>query len=259
LRSRAYGFSRNAEFRVFNDSVQDEQGIEHDAWNEWLDSRTFVLYGGRNGQGLCRFKIDHDLDIGFVDQIVGQKGLFLGDSLPIDKGMYDASQGTEFVILQDDKLIDGTFAVRSDKFYATIGSNGAINYGALDLAGLGVFRINAHLDFEQIFSPKQTAEETYVHQGWLELLVGRNNASDIEYVTSLALLSGYLSRVADHGFFQQDETAHEKKKGMGFFVETRVSSYRARPFSLGRVQDHSDAIPRYMNFTYKGHLLKDVV
>jgi|GEM_PF-4011858 len=257
LRSRAYGFCKNVEFRVFNDSAPDEQGIEHDVWNEWLDSRTFVLYGGRDPRGLCRFKIDHDFDIGFVDQIVAQKGLFFGESLPIDEKMYAESQGKEFVILPESDSIDGTFAIRSERYDKIIEKFGAVIYGVVDITNLGAFRINSHLDFKEIFDPRPSEETKYVHEGWLELMARGNNSSDVEYMTALLIMSGYLSRLGDHGFFQQDKETHEKKKGMGFFVETRVSRYKARPFSLGGVQDHSDAIPRYMNFTYKGHLLKD--
>lgn len=155
---------------------------------ERLFSKTFVLYGIPEDYSHTCFKIDHnfptELLTGKIDQ---RSGL---DELP--QGVtYQESQGSEFVVLGFDHKtgswqLPNLYGIRMDKYERMKEQvkAGLTVETVEQLVTAGGFRILGNEPLEE--------EEFVNHDGWLELAVGRNNATTADYERAKTLLSYYF-------------------------------------------------------------------
>lgn len=101
------------------------RGKVKNVWRAEFETSTVQLYGGRNKDGFYTFKIDHALSLDSLANDTSVKYTDAGIVLFNDRMVYDASEGTEFIILPDLKInIDGNYydhwayAIRADKYPA---------------------------------------------------------------------------------------------------------------------------------------------
>ena len=281
--SRTYSLSQNMQARVENTLLPvDGKDASCNIWDSWLDSRTFILYGGKNETGRFRFKVDNEFDLSYMlrdynlsyDAGIHPKDMkiFFKDSFPLTQEQYQESGGTEFVILTAEDIGDpGKYAIRADK-YAAFSQGMHDRQTDMDF---GAFKINQPLARSDILYLPDTGismsgpqiGDTKCHEGWMELAVGMNSAPKSRYDLANRLISAYLGRVEQVSKEMEHRDHPERptrpylrdaqNKMMGFYVETGVYGYRARTASLASRADNSDMILRHMNPCYKGHFLFD--
>ncbi|MFH1316791.1 MAG: hypothetical protein ABII01_04690 [Candidatus Woesearchaeota archaeon] len=215
----AYSFRQNMDARVDSPVLHDGT----DLWKTWLDSRTMCLYGGVNEDDRHCFKVDHGFDLsGIIDASINSDG-----SISVDKQVYLQSQGREFIIIgkSDVKGAEADYAIRVDKYLSVKGQLSEINMEDLEKAG--AFKIGISL------SPYEIA----IHDGWLELAVGKNTASDSDYREAAQFLKDkYVPEAQKNDCFPDGV-------GMAFCVKTDVEGYKVRPWFVISSIDRS-----YANF-----------
>jgi hypothetical protein len=212
LGDSAYSMRQNLEARL------DDQGL----FSTWLDSKTIQLYGGVNEDNRHRFKIDHAFDLSaIINEDISSDG-----SIKINQGNYLQSQGTEFIIISKSELkeAEADYAIRADNCQSIREQLNNGNYKLQDLEKAGGFKINVHL----------TPGEAKSHNGWKELAAGKNKASSEDYASASELLCKYIGEA-------KKEKCFPDGIGMGFFVETSVKSYKARPWYVFYSGNRSDA------------------
>ena len=230
----AYSMKQNLSARVKTPFLADGT----DLWDTWLDSKTFNLCGGVNQDDRYRFKIDHDFDL---SRIISAK-INSDGSISTDENIYNKSKGTEFIIIsrRDVEGAEADYAIRADK-YKNIQeqlNKGEYRINELKKAGAGGFKINEWLKPDKIPT----------HDGWIELAVGKNNASKKDYENASKFLKDkYVPLAEKRGCFS-DGT------GMGFFVRTDVKDCNVRPWYVDDSNDGSDADFRN-DFDYFGRFL----
>lgn len=204
----AYSIRQNMSARVETSTLEDSTNI----WSTWLDSRTMNLYGGVNDDNRHRFKIDHDFDLSrVINADVASDG-----SISLEESDYMQSQGTEFIIIAkaDINGANADYAIMADKYQGIRNQLSKGNYKADDLEKAGGFKISTRLTQKEV-----------ENDGWLELSVGKNNASKEEYQAAYEFLKTYISKAQDNSCFLYG-------KGMGFFVRTDVIGYNVRPWCV---------------------------
>ena len=209
LENKAYSLRQNMQARVDTPVLENETNL----WNTWLDSKTMNLYGGLNEDKRRRFKIDHDFDLSMiVDSDINSDG-----SIITAGETYMTSKGTEFIVIgrSDLKGADNDYAIRADKYESIREQLGKGDYKVSDLEEAGGFRINDSL----------TKEEVLRSDGWKELAVGKNNASEKEYEEASTFLEEYVSKAEDNNCF--------RSRGMGFYVGKEVDWFKVRPWYVG--------------------------
>jgi hypothetical protein len=222
LLDKAYSMSDNFKARVDTPILPDGTNL----WTTWLDSKTMQLYGGVNEDSRQRFKIDHSFGLTeLVNASISSDG-----SIATDEKTYSQSQGTEFVVIPKSELkgAKADYAIRSDKYQSIREQLNKGNFKVEELEKAGAFKINVQL----------TAEEAKTHDGWLELAVGKNKASNDEYAQASTLLNRYVPNSKGNNCFP-DGT------GMGFFVETGVKNYKARSWIVCSSDGGSSACLRF--------------
>ncbi|MFH1054083.1 MAG: hypothetical protein V1740_06715 [Candidatus Woesearchaeota archaeon] len=213
----AYFFRQNMNTRVDSPILHDGT----DLWKTWLDSRTMCLYGGVNEDDRHCFKVDHGFDLSsIIDASVNPDGSF-----SVDEEVYLQSQGREFIIIgkSDVKDAEADYAIRVDKYQSVKGQLSEIN--RKDLEKAGAFKIGVRL------SPDEIA----IHDGWLELAVGKNNATEQDYKESFQFLKDkYVPEAQKNNCFPDGV-------GMAFFVRTDVEDYKVRPWFVFNSNNRSYA------------------
>ncbi len=196
-------FRQNLEARVSGPPVVDGVNI----WQTNLNSRTTMLegdnYHGYNTieiDGYRAFKVDHDFDLSLITGT-----MFADGGLEISAPQYHSSQGTEFVIIKKEDLqgADCDYAIRRDKYNAFRSANATRNYELEPFVKVGGFKINRDL----------TIEEAKSSDGWLELCVGKNKASEADYAEAKCFLGNYADKAIANNCFSDD-------LGMSFCVNT---------------------------------------
>lgn len=234
LGKSAYSMGKNMLARVRTPVLADDANL----WNIRLDSITQNHYGSLNKDNRPRFKIDHEPDLGLiVNAAVNPDG-----SISTSQQAYEQSSATEFVIILWSDLNGATadYAIRADKYEAAREQIGKGRRKAEDLEKVGGFKINQWLKPEEVirYGAKNADDLTlrgikYVHEGWLELAVGKCNATKKEYLEAAKLLAKYAAKAQEEGCFI-DGTG-----GMGFFVNTDLRGYKVRLRFLGESGDLS--------------------
>jgi len=243
---------QNLEARAKTPTLADGTNI----WEIPLDSRTMLLEGGFNEDGLPRFKIDHDFDIGaIVDAQISQDG-----SVSIDEATYLNSKGAEFIVIENERIRSGAYFVIRAMVPTQIGNvmaylleledslsdvfNKATNYviqardyplvrtplrkgkrisrGELEEAG--------GFKMDRLLKPKEVrnGRNDKVHKGWLALAIGENSPPQEDYSKALSLVADYLSEAKKQGCFF---CPHGYNVGMGF-LDGIPSSDKAWPLCI---------------------------
>ena len=239
--NNAYTLSHNLQARLNTPVLQDNINL----WRMWLDSRTMQLYGGVNEDNRYRFKIDHSFDL---SAIVNANINYLDGSVIINQTTYSQSQGTEFIIISSKDLngANKDYAMKTDK-YGIIRS--ALNksrqsrhkYDLTALIRVGGFAINSDLDTEEIISTEEEiGKVTRVHDGWLELAVGKNNAKEEDYSKAEDLLKRYVTEARKNECFVMGI-------GMRFFVGNYLKDYKVNSWCIEGSLGMSDASVRYLS------------
>lgn len=226
LKDKACSMKQNMLTRVKTPVLEDGTSL----WKKYLDSKDVNFYGSTNDDNKYRFKIYHGFDL---TKIVNAK--LVDGAVPSEKKDYMASKGTEFIIL------DGNHAIRADKYEGIKKKLNQEDY-SLDSLEDGIFKINTSSNPDEIikYDKSRNIEDLtlddieYVHGGWLEHAVGKNNASQEEYLEAAKLLAKYVIKA-------QEKDCFEEEIGMGFFVETDVDDYKLRPWYVGDSDDRSVA------------------
>lgn len=226
LGNLAYSMGQNMLARV-------ETPVLHDDINllaTMLDSKTLNHYGGVNEDNRNRFKVDHEFDLGaIVNAAVNSDG-----SIPTSQQAYEQSPATEFVIITQSDLKDANadYAIRANKYEAVKGQIGKGRYKAKDLEKAGGFKINQSSKPEEVIRHKAknvdelTLEDIkYVHDGWLELAVGKSNATQEEYLEAAKLLAKYVAKA-------QEQRRFRYSTDMGFFISIGVNDYEVQPWRV---------------------------
>jgi len=236
LGTDTYSFAQNLKTKVKTPVLEDGTNL----WGTWLDSKTMQLYGGKSQEYDNRhvFKIDHDFDLSvIINSSINSNG-----SISIDETRYTPSQGKEFVIISESDLkgAEADYAV-SAKDYESIKEQLARGeFKAEDLEKAGGFKINEWL----------APEEVSTHAGWLELAVGKNNATEQDYAeASRFLKEDYVPKAESERCFRGDG------KGLGFFVVTDEEDYAVRPWFVNNSDVRSYASGRG-DFYYLGGFLR---
>lgn len=180
-----------------------------DLWKTDLDSKTTILYGEKNEEGRNVFKIDNEFNLDLVTgKKIDDEGL-----VSIDRSAYLGSSGTEFVIIKKGELNEAKvdYAIRADKYQSIKERLARGECKLCDLVNAGGFKVNAWLRPSEIYADEEGAKA--LHDGWLELFVGKNNASAEEYKSAARLMKDYVLKAKEHACFQLG-------RGMGFWVDT---------------------------------------
>ncbi len=224
-KNTAYTLSQDLQARLDTPVLQDGTNL----WQTFLDSRTMQLYGGVNDDQRHRFKIDHSFDLStIVNADINADG-----SVTIEPTKYSQSRGTEFVIISREELngADKNYAIRADKYNAI---KSALNnsrqtkkkYDLTALMQAGGFVVNSDLTHEEVITTEdKTGKVTRVHDGWIELAVGKNNALAEDYSKAVDLLKRYVPEAQKNGCFKEGV-------GMGWYVETGSNGYKARSWCV---------------------------
>lgn len=215
-----------------------EDGV--DLWKTYIDSKDVNFYGSNGNDGRSRFKMDHEFDLTKIINANLSNG-----AVPSNSKDYSASTATEFIILDDNH------AVRADKYATIVGKLDQDDYSIADLQD-GIFKINANLSSGQVIKydkSKKVEDLTwddieYVHDGWIEHAVGKNNASKDEYLETAKLLANYVLEAEKRDCFD----------GMGFYVNTG-EDFVVRPWFIYNSDLDSDAFGR-ISFNFNGHFLR---
>ncbi|MCK4784032.1 MAG: hypothetical protein KAV87_09795, partial [Desulfobacteraceae bacterium] len=233
LVDEAYSMRQNLDAIVETPVLED--GTE--LFSTFLDSKTMNLYGDVKQDSRHRFKIDHAFDL---SKIINA-GVNSDGSISIDEHTYKQSQGTEFIIISG-KDIKGTtteYAIRTDKYEKIREQLNKGRYEAKEIEKAGGFKINESLKPEEIST----------HDGWKELAVGKNNASEQDYEKASKFLEyEYLPKAQQNQCFP-DGT------GMNFLINAKENNYRVRSWYVRDSRDCSDADDRY-DFDSSGHFLR---
>ena len=211
-----------------------------DLWKKVLDSQDIIFYGGKNKEGLYRFKVDHGFNI---ENIVNAE--LVGGAVPSDSDDYSASTGTEFVIIGKSgiKGDNKDYAIRADK-YESIKEK--LNQGNYKINALedGIFIINKNLIPNKLIKYKKSKkiedltwdDIQYVNDGWLEHAVGRNGASEDECLEAAKLLARYVLEAKEKDCF-----GGTRFEGMRFNVNTAEDGFVARHWYLDSSANRSNA------------------
>jgi hypothetical protein len=241
-----YSVRQNLRARVETPVLEDGTDIRT---GTWLDSKTLILYGSVNRDKRHRFKIDHAFDLSkIVNSAVNSDG-----SVSIDEETYTKSQGTEFIIIDkaDVKGAEVDYAIRADKYNNIREQLNKGGYNAEDLEKAGGFKIKVGL----------TPDEIPTHDGWRELAVGKNNASEEDYIeASQFLKEKYLPQVKkETSKFLKERHRSSDGTHMAFFVspyEKRCEEgYKVRPWEVHFSDLGSNAYIKY-DFATFGRFLK---
>ncbi len=240
LTDKACSMKKNMLTRVKTPVLEDGTSL----WKKYLDSKDVNFYGSTNDDNKYRFKVDHGFDL---TKIVNAK--LVDGAVPSEKKDYMASKGTEFIILDDNH------AIRADKYGGIKKKLNRENY-SLDSLEDGIFKINTNLNPDEIikYDKSRNIEDLtlddieYVHDGWLEHAVGKNNAPQEEYLEAAKLLAKYVIKA-------QEEDCFKEGTGTGFFVENDVDDYKLRPWYVFSSGGRSVASGRY-GFSLSGRFLR---
>ncbi len=195
--------------RVFEPIINGQ-----DLWDCDISSRTLMLYSGKDSQGICRFKIDHDYD--FFDLVYARTRSFQ----PIahrerEQGcegrFYQQSRGTEFVFIErkDNPQLTADHVIRSDKYKSNIDQICKGKLNDLILSRIGAFQINTDL----------TYAEALKNEFWAELAVGKSDTTPEEYLLARNLVEDYAKKCVKR-------TANFKNRLMGI----HIGYEREKPF-----------------------------
>lgn len=226
LGKTAYSMKDNMVARLKTPVLEDGT----DLWKTYLDSKDVNSYGSKNDDGRRRFKMDHAFDL---DKIINAS--LANGAVPSSIGDYSASTGTEFIILDDNH------SIRADKYVSIVDKLDKDDYSIDDLQDC-IFKINADLSTDQVIKYDRSKFDTseklneltwedieYVHDGWLGHAVGKNNASEEEYLEAAKLLAKYALKAEKKDCFD----------GMGFCVNTGedfvVRSWRVGDSDFGSI------------------------
>ena len=192
----AYSIRQIMEARVDTPVIEKGNG-----WQTLVDSKTMTFYGGVNEDGWNRFKIDHGADISSIVNLQGSS-LPCG-TLSIDEKTYMQSQGTEFIIIDMEKK----------KRFRSRG-----NYqGKRDLYAIKADEYGSIRD--------------QLNEGWIELAVGKNNASKEDYIKAAEFLKEkFVPQAVNHNCFREDE-------GMGFGVTSNQDHFRVGHWCIYASED----------------------
>ena len=116
---------------------------------------------------------------------------------------------SEFIIISRNNIKEATaeYAIRVDKYAEIRKQLNKGRYEAEELEKVGGFKINESL----------RPEEISAHDGWKELAVGKNNASDQDHEEASKFLDEYILKA------QQDKCFLDGT-GMEFFVNTNENN-----------------------------------
>ncbi len=156
---------------------------EPELFRNSLCSKTMRLNTGPTRDDRLCFKIDHAYDLSkIISTDVPSEGIITIDNwtcvssygaIAISDDTYIQSQGTEFIIIREDDIKGAAseYAIRVDKYEDIREQLNQGIYDAEQLEKAGGFKINKWLKPEEIST----------HDGWKELAVERNNASEQDY------------------------------------------------------------------------------
>ena len=231
LGNAAYSMVENLITRVKTPVLEDRK----DLWKDTvLNSKTINLSGGVNQDNRCCFRIDHDFDLSKIvnssinEDTFGIDETYVDRYIPIDKDTYKQSEGTEFIIIgkSDIEGAKGDYAIRADKYEGIRKQLNERGYNLSDLKEAGGFRINDWL----------TQDEIPTGDGWLELAVGKNKASEKDYEeASKFLKEKYIPKAEEKGCFSRGA-------GMSFVIRIGEDGYKARPWFVSGSYFRSDAV-----------------
>ena len=210
-----------------------------------LDSKTMNLYGGINQDKRHRFKIDHDFDLSKLikEEIIKQVEEEIIDTIigihdvvfPIDENTYMKSQGTEFIIIPKTE-IEGAkcdYSIRADKYNNIREELNKGNYGARQLEKTGGFKIGV------VLKPGEIS----LHDGWKELNVRKNGASEQDYEEASRFLGEeYVPEAQKRGCFSDGE-------GMRFRVDSDKKTFEVEPWLVLSSGINSNAGTAEYSFT----------
>lgn len=251
LGDSACSIKQNLEQRIQNpfaiisvqDSVVPISDIRYSSrkiWNAGLYSKTFVLCGSKNEDDRRRIKIDHDFDL---TQIINGN-ISPNGSIPTSQEAYLESQGTEFILMMETEVEGGVnpfqeaYAIRADKYDKVREGLNQGKYPKASLEEAGGFKIWQCL----------TPEEVIRSDGWLELAVGKNRASEEEYAEASALLAQYVTLAKKNGCFRNTQHrapgliygAKDVQWGMQLGIHSHHNNYEIHPLYLGNVHQRSE-------------------
>lgn len=265
-----FTISQNMRERLKHTSVLPHKLYDKtDVWDNYLDSRSMVVYGRKNKDKRFRFKIDHDFNL---KKIIG-KDVRTDGAIDIRPYDFNNSKGTEFIIIKRDE-IDGAgsdYAIRKDKYDRLVKThtdfkNHSEMLSVQDLCNAGGCRINTDLmtggiiQLEGITGDPES-EPIFVHDIWFALAAGINNYSKLVYDTEIIrLLADYISLAGKRGCFKSarehfygigdkgcDASIYDAK-GMGVEIGDEFDDYKVQSLCLSSPTNRSDAGIKYFDF-----------
>jgi len=228
LLDKTYSMKQNLIARVETPILKDGTNIWEDTW---LDSKDTILSGSKK-DGHNVFKIEHAFDLNTIINTPSSV-------ISINEEIYKKSQGKEFVIVPkaNIKKAKADYAINSKDYKDIQEQLNKKKCKAIELKEAGGFKINEWL----------TPEEAGTHDGWLELAVGKNNASKADYSkASKFLKKKYIPKAIANNCFSDG-------KGKGFFIRIN-ENYKWRPFYVDASFNRSVAYSR--SFSSSGRLLR---
>lgn len=176
LLDSTYSMMQNFKARITTPVLPDGTNI----WEKSLDSKVMQVFGNVNQDNRYRFKIDHSYDLEYIINATINSDC----SISISEDDYLQSQGTEFILIRRQDLIDSIedYAIRQDKYERIRKKLNEGFYNVEELKKASGFKINEDL----------TPEEAKTHDGWLELAVGKDKANTEEYHKASELLNLYV-------------------------------------------------------------------
>ena len=140
----------------------------------------------------------------------------------------------------DFRVIPG-YAIKAERYYEVEHELRNDELSHEELLQLGAFRINDALKPEDVIQHAKgkpvddlTMDDIiYVHQGWLEMAVGKNKATPEEYLDAAKLLARYVSEAEKRGVFRENEIGTI----MNLFVKSFVPGYTLCPWVISTVDD----------------------
>lgn len=231
---KANNMKRNLEIASTSDR-------KHDSWKYGLESKTAILYGGRDEDGMFSFKIDKYFDL---NKIVNKRSKIKNK---IDKETYTQSRGTEFVIIPHNKLKHGflssNYAIRADTYRKIKKDILDGNYNSKDLEKAGGFVIGDDVNSnEDIVKLKKGAKKKaiddltledfeFIHDGYANLAIKENRANPSNYLEAAKLLVKHISNVKKDGSIFGFGGFYAGE--MGFYVNEKEKKHKAKLFTLG--------------------------
>lgn len=221
----AYSMREIMEARINNPVAKNKTNL----WDTYLSSKTMILYGGFNEDGMPRFKIDHSFDL---SKIINAN-LLDNCVISIDKETYLKSEGTEFIIMYGD-----SWAIRADKYASAKKILDSAWHKTCELAEkVGGFRIGP------LFNCGIEKDEVCKSDGWKEFAVGKNKATAEDYKKAGKLLKKYVSEAKKRNGFKKSDSGkwyggmeieiYPKFTEIGYRGRDFTDEFRLIPCSIG--------------------------